>query len=224
MTHRAPFFDQVIDKSEFERRNTQQKESLHEQLYNPDVNQAPGLSENIMSRSMTKFVAGTSLPEKSEFATPSNDYVQTNRQPNPPTDGQEPFICDLTTSDAQYERYKNLMRSKFYNLQVNSTTMGGMQAEQAAKYQHPATFTNYTNVIQEQRQQMLNLLNNPTNAGPDILSSRLQEAKEEVRKPQLVQVYRAPENTVEVKRDAGYACHTLNNMVTQEVLDSLGGI
>ena len=71
---------------------------------------------------------------------------------------------------------------------------------------------------------MLNLLNNPTNAGPDILSSRLQEAKEEVRKPQLVQVYRAPENTVEVKRDAGYACHTLNNMVTQEVLDSLGGI
>ena len=32
-------------------------------------------AEAAMNRSMSKFVAGAAMPEKSEFAPPSNDYV-----------------------------------------------------------------------------------------------------------------------------------------------------
>ena len=99
---------------------------------------------------MSKFVAGISQPERSEFAAPSNNYVKNNRQPNPLDDGREPYIADVNTSDAQYERYKNLLKSKYYNLQVNSTTMAAM--DEASKYKHPATFVSYSNIIEEQRQ------------------------------------------------------------------------
>ena len=107
------------------------------------------LGEKALNRSLSKFVAGISQPEKSEFSVPSNNYVKNNRQPNPLDDGKEPYVADLSTSDAQYERYKNLMKSKYYNLQVNSTTMSGMAMDQAAKYRHPASFVSYSNIIEE---------------------------------------------------------------------------
>ena len=53
-----------------------------------------------MGRSLRKFVPGASLPDKSEFVPPSNDYLHSNRLPNPPLDGEEPFIADLSTADA----------------------------------------------------------------------------------------------------------------------------
>lgn len=71
---------------------------------------------------MSKYVAGSFRPEKSDLQPPNNDYW-TKNMPNPPNPGIEPYVGDLTTPDAQFERYKNLMRSKYYNLNVNSTTM-----------------------------------------------------------------------------------------------------
>ena len=53
---------------------------------------------------MGKYVAGSFRPEKSDLAIPSNDYW-TKNQPNPPPSTTEPYICDLTTPDAQFERY-----------------------------------------------------------------------------------------------------------------------
>lgn len=53
---------------------------------------------------MGKYVAGSFRPEKSDLAIPSNDYW-TKNQPNPPPSATEPYICDLTTPDAQFERY-----------------------------------------------------------------------------------------------------------------------
>ena len=93
---------------------------------------------------MSKFVAGSFRPEKSDFAVPNNDYWPKN-QPNPPASASEPYILVLSTPDAQYERYKNLMKSKYYNLNVNSTTVTN---EVGAKYlQQPSPFTGYSQVI-----------------------------------------------------------------------------
>ena len=76
-----------------------------------------------MSESMQKFVAGSFRPEKSDLMGPGTDMLstQTPNLANP----LEPYIADMSTADAQYERYKNLMRSNFYNLQANSTMMTG---------------------------------------------------------------------------------------------------
>lgn len=100
-----------------------------------------------MNMSMSKYVAGSFRPEKSDLVAPNNDYW-TKNQPNPPASMHEPYVCDLTTPDAKFERYKNLMRSKYYNLNVNSTTMVD---EHNAKYSQPAPFTGYQNIIKEQR-------------------------------------------------------------------------
>ena len=97
----------------------------------------------MMNSSMGKYVAGSFRPERSDLAAPGNDYW-TKNQPNPPPSTSEPYICDLTTPDAQFERYKNLMRSKYYNLNVNSTTLVN---EQGAKYSQPAPFTGYARII-----------------------------------------------------------------------------
>ena len=80
-----------------------------------------GVGGNPLNSSMSKYVAGSFRPEKSDLTAPNNDYW-TKNQPNPPTSDQEPYICDLTTPDAQYERYKNLMRNKYNSLNANSTT------------------------------------------------------------------------------------------------------
>jgi len=59
----------------------------------------------------------------------------------------EPYICDVTTPDAQYERYQNVMRSKFYNLKANSTTHAN---ESAAKYgTQSMPFSGYSRIINE---------------------------------------------------------------------------
>ncbi len=72
--------------------------------------------------------------------------------PNPPRSQAEPYVCDLSTNDAQYERYKNVMKSKYYNLNINSTTVAN---EQQAKYSMPAPFSGYSKIISDQRNQML---------------------------------------------------------------------
>ena len=94
-------------------------------------------------------------------------------------------MCDLSTPDAQYERYKNLMRSKYYNLNVNSTTL---PAKSSDKYAMPAPFTGYTKVIEEQRQQLMESLRDPLSAGPDLLKS-VKEQPEQIRGLKLVQIY-----------------------------------
>jgi len=91
----------------------------------------------------------------------------------------EPYIADLSTPDAQYERYKNVMRSKFYNLNVNSTTLPN---ETQAKYSMPAPFSSYTKVIKDQRNQMLEQLKDPLTAGPDLLKAK-REDQNEIRRP-----------------------------------------
>ena len=78
---------------------------------------------NPMSESMSKFVAGSFRPEKSDLMGPGTDMLCTH-QPNF-ANHIEPYVADMSTADAQYERYKNLMRSNFYNLQANSTMMTG---------------------------------------------------------------------------------------------------
>ena len=76
-----------------------------------------------MQDSMSKFVAGSFRPEKSDLMGPGTDLLSTH-QPNL-ANPLEPYVADLSTADAQYERYKNLMRSNFYNLQANSTMRTG---------------------------------------------------------------------------------------------------
>ena len=76
-----------------------------------------------MSESMSKFVAGSFRPEKSDLIRPDTDQLSAN-VPNAQS-AHEPYVADLSTPDAQYERYKNVMRSNFYNLQANSTMISG---------------------------------------------------------------------------------------------------
>ena len=117
---------------------------------------------------MTKFVAGSFRPEKSDLIAPANDYW-TKQQPNAPPNMSEPYVCDVTTLDAQYERYKNVMRSKFYNHHVNSTTTVN---ETFSKYgAQPAPFSGYSRIIEDQRNQMMEQLKDPLSAGPDLLKT-----------------------------------------------------
>lgn len=97
----------------------------------PHFDEADDIGSQSLNKSLGKFVAGGSLPERSQFAPPSNQYLTVNKGPNALDDGTEPFICDVSTNDAQYERYKSLMKSKFYNMKANSTTMTGMALDQA---------------------------------------------------------------------------------------------
>lgn len=80
-----------------------------------DMNLIVGSGSNSMYSSINKFVAGSFRPEKSDLDAPSNGYLSRG-QPNMPPSAEEPYICDVTTQDAQYERYKNVMKSKYYNM------------------------------------------------------------------------------------------------------------
>ena len=68
-------------------------------------------------------------------------------------------------------------------------------------------------------------LRDPLSAGPDLLKS-VKEQPEQIRGPKLVQIYQKPDEKTPPppKPDAGFAALTMNNTVTKEVLDSLGGI
>jgi len=103
---------------------------------------------------MSKFVAGNFRPEKSDLNRPEVNLLN-QKAPNLSSQA-EPYVCDLSTPDAQYERYHNLMRSNFYNLQANSTMQSG-DYEQAQKYSHPSTHRDmgYAQIISEQKKQML---------------------------------------------------------------------
>ena len=81
---------------------------------------------------------------------------------------------------------------------------------------------------------MLQELKDPVaTAGPQLMKSVKQNlpraAEPEIRKPKVVQIYQAPpqEKTPPpppTKPDAGFASITMNNTVTREVLESLGGL
>ncbi len=76
---------------------------------------------------------------------------------------------------------------------------------------------------------MLEQLKDPLSgaAGPADLLKTVKEQPDQIRGPKLVQIYQAPQpekREVPTKPDAGFASHTLNNTVTREVLESLGGI
>lgn len=73
---------------------------------------------------------------------------------------------------------------------------------------------------------MLEQLKDPLSAGP-VLLKNVKEQTDQIRGPKLVQIYRAPPAKTVVpppKPDAGFAAITMNNTVTKEVLDSLGGL
>ena len=71
---------------------------------------------------------------------------------------------------------------------------------------------------------MMEQLKNPLNEGPDMMKS-IKSQPEQIRGPNLVQIYQAPKKKMPPPiMDAGFASHTMNNTVTKEVLDSLGGI
>ena len=72
---------------------------------------------------------------------------------------------------------------------------------------------------------MLRELSNPLTAGPNLVQN-VREQPEQIRGPNLVQIYQAPPKKPQPPQpvDAGFACHTMNNTVTKEVLDSLGGL
>jgi len=75
------------------------------------------------------------------------------------------------------------MRSKYYNLNVNSTTQIN---ESVAKYgTQPAPFSGYSRVMAEQREKMIEQLKDPISAGPDLLKS-VREQPEQIRGPNLV--------------------------------------
>jgi hypothetical protein len=82
----------------------------HEGLEPP---QLPGFS---------KFVAGSMKQERSGLNVPPRTFTPGQAVPNDPNSHTEPFL-DLNNPDAQFERYKNLMQSKYYNLNVNSTPL-----------------------------------------------------------------------------------------------------
>ena len=77
--------------------------------------------------------------------------------------GDEDQIYDLNNRDAQFERYKNLMTSKYYNLNANSTPLS--EGQGPARYELPAPFS-YMNIISEQRKDMIGQLKNSSLAGP----------------------------------------------------------
>ena len=141
ISQNTPFFDSLVDKSGFMSRNAAMTspKGLAPPGSKP-TEYAGGISVSPLNQSMSKYVAGITRPEKSDLEPPNNDYW-TRNMPNPPAPVEEPYVCDLTTADAQFERYKNLMRSKYYNLNLNSTTQID---EFHAKYKQPYTFTGYS--------------------------------------------------------------------------------
>ena len=71
---------------------------------------------------------------------------------------------------------------------------------------------------------MMEQLRDPLTAGPDLMKQS-KDTYDEIRKPKLVQIYQAPQlKTAPPPPDGGFACLALNNTVSQEVIDSLGGI
>ena len=71
---------------------------------------------------------------------------------------------------------------------------------------------------------MMEQLKDPLNEGPDMIKS-IKSQPEQIRGPNLVQIYQAPKKKMPPPiLDAGFASHTMNNTVTKEILDSLGGI
>ena len=62
-------------------------------------------------------------------------------------------------------------------------------------------------------------------AGPGLFENKLRQPAhtEEIRKPASVKIYQMPQ-TEEQPKGAGYMSHVLNNTVSQDVIDSLGGI
>ena len=213
----TPFYDTFMDQQGLLTTNPAASRNDQQQLIVGSGGQNP------MRSSSSKFVAGSFRPEKSDLDVPSNDYMSRG-QPNAPLSAQEPYICDVTTMDAQYERYKNVMKSKFYNLKANSTTHMNVTA---LKYgSQPASFSGYGRVIADQRQEMLDQLKDPLSAGPDLFKSNIREDPEPIEKPKLVQIYQMQQEPQlpPPKLEAGYAALTLNNTVTKEVLESLGGL
>ena len=71
---------------------------------------------------------------------------------------------------------------------------------------------------------MLKEVKNPLNAGPSL--QNVKDQPDQIRGPTLVQIYQAPPKKPEPPKpvDGGFACHVMNNTVTKEVLESLGGI
>ena len=71
---------------------------------------------------------------------------------------------------------------------------------------------------------MMQQLTDPSSAGPDLLTNKVKGGtRDEIRKPATVKIYQPP-TTEEIPKGAGFATHILNNTVSQEVIDSLGGI
>ena len=67
-------------------------------------------------------------------------------------------------------------------------------------------------------------LRDPLTAGPDNLKG-IRDQPDQIRGPNLVQIYNLPTKKMPPPvLDAGYASQTMNNTVTKEVLDSLGGL
>ena len=143
MTDNTPFFDSLVDRNGFmsQTASMTSPKSNQQRIEQP----LPMPTHNPMNSSMSKYVAGSFRRETSDLIAPNNDYF-TKNQPNPPPSMHEPYVCDLTTPDAKFERYKNLMRSKYYNLNVNSTTLVN---DHSMKYSQPSPFTGYQNIIQE---------------------------------------------------------------------------
>lgn len=110
--------------------------------------QNPHQTQNnpMLSQSMSRFVAGSFAPERSDLQPPLMDAISRGHVHPNALSSDEPFICDLNMPEAQYERYKNLMKSNYYNLQANSTLVN---PSVAMKYQLPSQVASYSQIMQQ---------------------------------------------------------------------------
>ena len=97
LADRTPFFESQVNKQGFSAENTLMRETMSPK--NQDVEARGELLGGPMSQSMSKFVAGSFRPEKSELVPPSSNFGTKYHEPNAPATG-EPYICDLSTADA----------------------------------------------------------------------------------------------------------------------------
>jgi len=89
--------------------------------------------------SFSRYVAGTyKIDRVGDLKAPDIDAISQQSLPNKPILRPGEDSVDFSNSDTQYERYKNLIQSNFYNLNANTSAyMPEMSRPQFAQGVNP---------------------------------------------------------------------------------------
>ncbi|CDW77843.1 UNKNOWN [Stylonychia lemnae] len=195
---------------------------------------------------LQRFVAGPLRLESNPLSEPLRNFKTQSPQrlqTNTPQD------FDLKNPDVQYERYKSLMQNQYYNTNVNSGRTGFNITGAHTVYHPPPPFNN-TNPQQQMQQNDPNIATFNPNA---IQNQNMQASQNQLPPhiignmyPQTQQIYHQPVSLYQQQpgqmhqqmQGQGippglpplpgypdfYRGLTLNNQVSNNIIDSIGGI